>query len=52
VQPLQVSVWAIPTAVAALLIHCVRLKLLDHDLSRRVGAANARRAASRQGAAS
>lgn len=52
VQPLQVSVWAIPTAVAALLIHCVRLKLLDHDLSRRVGAANAQGAASRQGAAS
>ncbi|CAG9256875.1 putative integral membrane protein [Paraburkholderia unamae] len=55
VQPLQVSVWAIPTAFAALIIHCVRLKLLDHNLSRRLkvaGATSTSAAASRQGAAS
>lgn len=33
VEPLQVSVWAIPTAIAALLIHCTRLFLLDHRLA-------------------
>ena len=33
-EPLQVSVWAIPTAIAALLIHCTRLFLLDHRLAR------------------
>ena len=49
VQPLQVSVWAIPTAFAALIIHCVRLKLLDHNLSRRLCVPGAAR---RQGAAS
>jgi len=36
VAPLQVSVWAIPTAIAALLIHCTRLALLDRGLSRRL----------------
>lgn len=39
VAPLQVSVWAIPTAVAALLIHGARLALLDRRLRR--GLANA-----------
>ena len=34
VQPLQLSVWAIPTAVAALLIHGVRLLLLDRRIAR------------------
>ncbi|WP_201313108.1 DUF969 domain-containing protein [Dyella sp. EPa41] len=34
VAPLQVSVWAIPTAVAALLIHGTRLALLDRRLRR------------------
>jgi uncharacterized membrane protein len=34
VQPLQLSVWAIPTAVSALLIHCTRLLLLDRRLRR------------------
>ena len=35
VQPLDLSVWAIPTAVAALLVHGVRLMLLDRSLARR-----------------
>jgi uncharacterized membrane protein len=35
IQPLRVSVWAIPTAVTALLVHGVRLMLLDRRLSRR-----------------
>lgn len=34
VQPLELSVWAIPTAVAALLIHGARLILLDRALKR------------------
>ena len=36
VEPLHISVWAIPTAVAALLIHCARLMLLDRNLSYRM----------------
>jgi len=38
VQPLQLSVWAIPTAVAAFLIHAVRLFLLNRRLRRELGA--------------
>ena len=34
VEPLHLSVWAIPTAVAAFLIHAVRLYLLERALSR------------------
>ena len=34
VQPFQLSVWAIPTAVLALLIHGTRLLLLDRRLKR------------------
>lgn len=37
VTPLQLSVWAIPTAIAALLIHGARLLLLDHRLAREAG---------------
>jgi uncharacterized membrane protein len=35
VAPLELSVWAIPTAIAALAIHGVRLLLLDRRLERR-----------------
>lgn len=34
VEPLQLSVWAIPTAIAALAIHSMRLWLLDRRLKR------------------
>lgn len=34
VEPLQLSVWAIPTAAAAFLIHGARLMLLDRSLKR------------------
>ncbi len=34
VEPLQLSVWAIPTAIAALLIHGTRLLLFDRRLAR------------------
>lgn len=34
VEPLQLSVWAIPTAIAALVIHSLRLWLLDRHLKR------------------
>ena len=36
VEPLHVSVWAIPTAIAALVIHGVRLMLLDRNLSHKM----------------
>lgn len=35
VQPLDLSLWAIPTAILALLIHGTRLALLDRTLRRR-----------------
>jgi uncharacterized membrane protein len=38
VEPLHVSVWAIPTAVAALVIHMIRLMLLDRNLSHKMNA--------------
>ena len=34
VQPFELSVWAIPTAVLALLIHGTRVLLLDRRLKR------------------
>jgi uncharacterized membrane protein len=39
VQPLELSVWAIPTALAALAIHGTRLILLDRTIRREVEAA-------------
>lgn len=39
VEPLQLSVWAIPTAIAALLIHSARLLWLDRSLKRALGPA-------------
>lgn len=38
VEPLELSVWAIPTAIAALVIHSIRLWLLDVRLNRLLGA--------------
>ncbi|MFZ4831872.1 DUF969 domain-containing protein [Rouxiella sp. Mn2063] len=35
VQPLDLSVWAIPTAIAALIVHFIRLWLLDRSLAKR-----------------
>lgn len=43
VEPLQLSVWAIPTAVLALLIHGTRLILLDRRLQRELAGADAGR---------
>ena len=43
VEPLQLSVWAIPTAIAALLVHGTRLILLDPALARQVAAPEAGR---------
>lgn len=34
VQPLQLAVWAIPTAIAALIVHGIRLRRLDRRLAR------------------
>jgi uncharacterized membrane protein len=39
VQPLQLSVWAIPTAVMALVVHASRLLLLDRHLKRQAAIA-------------
>jgi len=36
-EPLQLSVWAIPTAIAAFVVHGTRLLLLDRKLGRQVG---------------
>ena len=36
-QPIQIAVWAIPTAVLAFLIHGTRLLLLDRKLARKRG---------------
>lgn len=44
VAPLQLSVWAIPTAIAAFLIHGTRLLLLDRRLRTSVSAAADERA--------
>ncbi len=41
VEPLQLSVWAIPTALAALTIHSFRLWMLDRHLKRVLGKAEA-----------
>jgi uncharacterized membrane protein len=38
VQPLSLSIWAIPTAVIALVVHGARLMLLDRRLHRRAAA--------------
>ena len=38
VEPLQLTVWAIPTAIVAFLIHGARLLLLDRALKKRLGA--------------
>jgi len=35
VEPFQLSVWAIPTAIAALVVHGIRLMLLDARVKRR-----------------
>lgn len=41
VTPLSLSVWAIPTAIVALLIHTLRLWLLNRTLARRLAAVKA-----------
>lgn len=41
VEPLELSIWAIPTAIVALAIHSVRLWLLDRRLKRVLGAKDA-----------
>jgi uncharacterized membrane protein len=37
VKPLNISLWAIPTAVLAFIIHAVRLRMLDRRLARVTG---------------
>ena len=37
VQPTELAVWAVPTAIAAFVIHGARLLLLDRRLARRAG---------------
>jgi uncharacterized membrane protein len=39
IEPLQLSVWAIPTAIAAFVVHGARLLLFDRKLARSAGAA-------------
>ncbi len=42
-SPLQLSVWAMPTALLALVVHVARLLLLDRQLQRQAGAKMAER---------
>jgi uncharacterized membrane protein len=37
VEPTQLAIWAIPTAICAFLIHCTRLVLLDRRLRVELG---------------
>lgn len=37
-DPLKMALWAIPTAIAALIVHCIRLYLLDRSLKKQLGA--------------
>jgi uncharacterized membrane protein len=37
-EPLQIALWAIPTAVCAFVIHCARLLRFDHQLARELRA--------------
>ncbi len=43
VEPLELSIWAIPTAIAALIIHSTRLWLLDRRLKHALGPPASRR---------
>jgi uncharacterized membrane protein len=42
VEPAHLALWAIPTAIAAFIIHAIRLTLLDRRLAREASAACAR----------
>jgi len=37
-EPWQLAIWAVPTAICALMIHGARLILLDRSISREAGA--------------
>jgi uncharacterized membrane protein len=37
VEPAQLAIWAIPSAICALVVHCTRLFLLERSLRRSVG---------------
>ena len=37
VEPSQLAIWAIPTAICAFVIHCTRLIFLERSLRRSVG---------------
>ena len=39
VEPLEISVWAIPTAIAAFAVHGARLLLFDRSVKRAIAAA-------------
>lgn len=39
-QPFQIALWALPTAIAAFVIHAIRIVVFQRRLSRRTGAGN------------
>ena len=41
VEPLQLSVWAIPKAIAAFAVHGARLLLFDREIGREIAARDA-----------
>jgi uncharacterized membrane protein len=45
IEPIHLAVWAIPTAIAAFLVHGTRLLLLDRRLRRELGGASGEGAA-------
>ncbi|EPZ41031.1 DUF969 domain-containing protein [Alicyclobacillus acidoterrestris] len=48
--PIDMGLWAIPTAAAALVIHCIRLYLLDRRIKRRMTAASTSTTSTEEGA--
>jgi uncharacterized membrane protein len=47
IEPTKLAVWAIPTALCALVIHCTRLLLLDRSLTAQIARDNQTRVAAR-----
>ncbi|MGG1252374.1 DUF969 domain-containing protein [Brevibacillus agri] len=48
-DPLQMAMWAIPTAIAAFVVHSIRLILLDRKLDRRLGQRNSKHTSTGKG---
>lgn len=47
-DPLKMAMWAIPTAIAALIVHSIRLYMLDKSLDRQLGQGQPKNASERK----